>query len=1366
MRFKNCLGVACFILVLFVSCFLNGGINQNSDLKMTSNESGISTALNGNQISTNFNNNQISTQNLMTSQFAREVNHDLADYLIPENSYFAINGQELDENITVNYGDAIDVHLEWSLPNTERWTTDDVFTYQLPKGFEFTNVQNGPVRNESGQTVGVYTITNNEVMIQYTDENFVKLSNIVGALNVSGKITESSYNSGDGGIIDLNIPGVGHILVNVNPTSALRINKSVTKIDTDTYEFNVVVRSITDNTNVVITDTMGKYLELINNSLKITNNGSIMTDGVKLTINSSLNFVYEIEKLNKGDEVVITYQVNVLDGGFISNSTDNDLRNTASVKSDELPNGISASALVTTKKASLSKSGSYNISDNTVTWTIIVKPGEKGVTLEDIISDDQEITGNIKVEESDNGSTYYDSELVITVSYLEKGYTFTADSTGNKAYRITFKTKATTTGATQLYNKATIYVGDSDHVDKDATVGLVPGVNIDKTVSSADDREGIINWNTKVTIPNIDNNLKYTIFKDVLGTGLTLVKDSVKVNGQTIDETTNYKLEITDNGFNIDFGKINPGQIFDISYQTEFDNSESQKFTNTATVSVNGEEKSDTAEYNYNKKSNYIQKKVTTSEDSFSKTGIARWEITIDRLPKNVTDAFVTDVIPEGMEFIENSAKIVINNNTYDLAVIPNNNKLIFNLDNYMASLDQGSATIYYETRLIDIFSEQKKYTNKANITIDDETYPDVEASITGQVTNLLSKTAVYNTSTAPLVEYTIKVNEGAADISPTSNKLRLEDQMGSAIEFVRGSLNIDGEAADSDSYTWDSENRVLIINVPDETSLTITYQALVTLIPGDELNDENAFNRVNLDGYDENQAESEWIIKGEVLESNASSSSDSATLRVYKHKEGDANTPLANVKFNLYEVEFTVEDGVFNFTGEETLVNSLTTASDGFANFTGLNYDRVYKLVETETLNDYIINSVPYYFVFPGNDNITYPDYVDGGYEITKYDQLQIGTVEIGNEYSFLDINISKVWEDHDYSKRPDSITVYLKRNGEYVIENGQKKSVTLSSSNNWQASFEGLVKYDDNHNRYKYTIEEAVPEHYRDEYNESFTIDEENWIITNTLDDSSLTISKFVAGNAGDKDKEFTFKVILTDKNGNPLENEFFYNGSKKGIIKSGDTVKLKHGESIIINGLPVETNYEVIELEANSDRYETTATNDKGTIDFDENKVVFTNTKNEGSLTIDKTVGGNSGETDRYFNFKVILFDKDGNVLEGIYNYTGSKTGTIKSGDIIRLKHGESITITGLPVGASYEVIELEANSDGYTTKITNGNGIIGLDGNISSFMNYKDIFKKYEKSNIPQTGGSDNTSIYGILTLVFGILGICLVKKVRA
>ena len=118
MKIRNCLGVACFILALCVSLFLNG--ISNSSLKMTSNESNINMAFNGNQINKTFNNNQIETRRLNTSHFAREVEHDLADYLVAQNSYFTINGQQISSDITVNYGDAIDVHLEWALPNTVR----------------------------------------------------------------------------------------------------------------------------------------------------------------------------------------------------------------------------------------------------------------------------------------------------------------------------------------------------------------------------------------------------------------------------------------------------------------------------------------------------------------------------------------------------------------------------------------------------------------------------------------------------------------------------------------------------------------------------------------------------------------------------------------------------------------------------------------------------------------------------------------------------------------------------------------------------------------------------------------------------------------------------------------------------------------------------------------------------------------------------------------------------------------------------------------------------------------------------------------------------------------------------------------------
>ena len=1371
MKVKNCLGVACLLLALCVSLFLNFGVNHdNPSLKMASNESNI--ALNGNQINTIFNSNQNGIQKLSTSHFVREVgNYNLADYL-NENSYFTIDGTKVDEDFkdTVEYGDVIDIHLEWSLPNTTDWTTENTFSYELPAGFTFTNVQNGVIRN-GAEAVGVYTISGNQVTIRYTDEEFLKLSNITGTLNVSGEITESAIGGGDGGRIDLEIPGVGTVIINVKPTSALKIHKSVKEIDTDTQEFTVEVTAITDNTNVVITDSMGQYLELITDSFKITKadsnqNVQDMTDKIKPTINGTTGFVYTIDKLNKGDVVTITYRANVLDGGFISSSTDNDLRNTARVKSDELPNEITATALVSTYKADVSKDGRYDFSDHTAVWTITVKPGEKGVTLKDVIADGQEITGDITVTESDdNGSSYHDSELTITADELQKGYTFAADATGQKVYKITFKTKATGE-QTELYNEATIYVGENHSVSDDATVGLVPGVTISKYVKSADDREGVIHWNTKVTIPNIDGKQKKVSFKDVLGDGLTLDVTTVKVNDTSINETTNPKLEYnaSKTEFTIDFGNIEPGKELNISYDTTFDNSESKTFYNTSTVTVDGEGKSSTGKYEYNKKDNYIQKYLNNFSDNFSKTGIARWEIKIDRLPKDVKDTYVTDTIPDGMEYVEGSAKLVLNYNPYTpykLEPKLEDGKLIFDLDDYIDELSANSAgaSIFYDSRLTDIFADQKTYTNKANITINDYTYPDVKESITGKVTQLLDKTAVYNTYTAPEVEYTIKVNEGKADIVKDSDTLVLDDEMGSALEFIRGSLKINGEAADPDSYEWNQETHMLTLHVPDSESLIITYKARVTLSAGEELNEDNAFNKVNLSGYGENSAESKWILKGEVLESSATSSGNSQMIYVYKYKDGDKNTPLADVEFNLYELGFTGSGNTFELTGEENLVSTLKTKDDGYASYSGINYDSVYKLVESKTVDGYILDTTVYYFVYPGNDGIEYPDSIEQYY--------QVKTFEVGNEYSMININVTKVWNDNDYENRPDSITVYLKRNNDYVYENGQKKSVTLSSSNNWQASFERLAKYDENHNRYDYTIEEAVPEHYNEEYSSESTVDDKNYTITNTLEDSNLTIQKVVGGNAGETDRYFTFKVILTDKNGNPLEESFHYTGSKEGFIKSGDTIKLKHGESITINGLPYGTLYEVTELEANSDRYETTATNDKGKITFDENKVVFTNTKNEGSLTIDKTVGGNSGETDRYFNFKVILYDENGEVLEGEYKYIGSKTGTIKSGDIIKLKHGESITIIGLPVGASYKVTELEADSDGYKTSVTNDGGVIGLEGNVSSFMNYKDVFEKpYQKANIPQTGGSDNTSLYGILTIAFGMLSVYLLKRRHA
>ena len=83
---------------------------------------------------------------------------------------------------------------------------------------------------------------------------------------------------------------------------------------------------------------------------------------------------------------------------------------------------------------------------------------------------------------------------------------------------------------------------------------------------------------------------------------------------------------------------------------------------------------------------------------------------------------------------------------------------------------------------------------------------------------------------------------------------------------------------------------------------------------------------------------------------------------------------------------------------------------------------------------------------------------------------------------------------------------------------------------------------------------------------------------------------------------------------------------------------------------------------------------------------------------------------------------------------YETSSGEKGTIRSGDAIALKGGESVTIKGIPIGAAYNVSEKEANQDGYTTKATKRNGTIReKDVQTVSFVNER---------NKPKVQTSDN------------------------
>lgn len=120
-------------------------------------------------------------------------------------------------------------------------------------------------------------------------------------------------------------------------------------------------------------------------------------------------------------------------------------------------------------------------------------------------------------------------------------------------------------------------------------------------------------------------------------------------------------------------------------------------------------------------------------------------------------------------------------------------------------------------------------------------------------------------------------------------------------------------------------------------------------------------------------------------------------------------------------------------------------------------------------------------------------------------------------------------------------------------------------------------------------------------------------------------------------------------------------------------------------------------------------------------------FENTYSAGTLSITKTVTGNLGDKDKYFEFKVTLTGDAAKTYGGSYAVTGGSNAknptSIKIGEetTFLLKHGDTISIANLPYGVSYTVTETAA--DGYKTTRTGDNGTISAAAQTVAFENNK-------------------------------------------
>ena len=151
-------------------------------------------------------------------------------------------------------------------------------------------------------------------------------------------------------------------------------------------------------------------------------------------------------------------------------------------------------------------------------------------------------------------------------------------------------------------------------------------------------------------------------------------------------------------------------------------------------------------------------------------------------------------------------------------------------------------------------------------------------------------------------------------------------------------------------------------------------------------------------------------------------------------------------------------------------------------------------------------------------------------------------------------------------------------------------------------------------------------------------------------------LTVTKTVAGNAGDTSKAFNFTVTLGDTGINGTFGEMTF-------TDGAATFALKHGESKTAKDLPAGITYTVTEAEADQDGYTTTAANASSRIVKDATvTAAFTNTKNSsgGSHSTKKYTlhyesnGGTAYQDERYSSGTKVTLDKT--PTRESYTFTG--------------------------------------------------------------------------------------------------------------
>ena len=1008
-------------------------------------------------------------------------------------------------------------------------------TYTLPAELNVSNGSGSIEAKGYAGEAGTYTISNGVITFVYNTDFLSKHPTAIkGGFSFEGSVDEKSTTNKEK--VDILFPGEGEgekITIKfedgkVSGSKSYQFNEDGTI--TFTVDLNVTGKDVT---NVVLSDILGDNLEFANPpEFKLDKND---------ILNSKITGEGNKREVVLGDLPVgnhkVTYKVNV-----VNKNNTSPTRNTAKCKwnGGETPY---ISKEVSFVQKNLSKQGSADKSKNDIIWTVIYVPGQytaaAGKQCTDTIGEGQIYSGNCDVYYDPNGNQWYVSNdnIIDSIPLDAKKnsfeYTFPDKCTAlGGAYKLVYHTtpkdKLSELVSPKDYTNEVRVDGEDLTSEEKVSVApdQAPSLNSSKTGEILNEDERIVKWTVTATPPDgknvTDLNIKDELLENEKAKG-KYINDSLvikKGENDVLRPGTDYTVTTTtgqEDSLLITFLQKDISEKITVSYNVEYSASKDDRVSsvkNKATITYTIDGKPGSKEECGSVK--FPEKTFSITKDGTITGNIIDWTIVVNNtyehlwanLPKSA--GTIVDTLPAGMEYVGDSVQCtIIPQYRYDLISHPQvkvtydsaKRTLTFAVDEINGKIQ---AIIKYKTKLngtlpsesdpgVEISDNKISYTNRVKV-------GDNEATKTIEITQKeLTKTGKQSEKSKNVVEYTLGVNYMGDDLAEGSDTVQLEDVLDQDLIIDPGTLSVKDMNTGEDvsyqvSYNTTGVGRTKVtLTLPDQRALLVVYSAQLSSAGKTDGQSYEVKNNATLKGTSEKTVSNKTLVKYEKSAATVSGKVDSITI----HKMGESSDNLSGAIFALSKVNpATLESESDKANCEKT------TGENGLIVFDGLSMNTLYCYWEKQAPAEYQLDDTKHYFIIQNlSDNVRkkeYDDLIKSIKSNTDVASLTGGNVFTISNKKLTSISGEKIWDDADNQdgKRPESITVRLKANGNEIAH----KTVTADESGNWTYSFDQLPKYADG-KEIAYTVTEDAVDNY--------TTKVDGFTITNSYTPGKTSIS-----------------------------------------------------------------------------------------------------------------------------------------------------------------------------------------------------------------------------------------------------------------